>query len=231
MRWQAIVFDMDDTLYPEHDYVMSGFRAVADWVSGEFGIPKEDGFTTLKQLYENGVRGNTFNLWLQKYELETLELVKQLVTVYRNHNPTIQPFPAVIPLLKELQNTCMLGVITDGYLTVQQKKFHALSISHFFDCVIYSDTWGRENWKPSHKPYQAAVSQLGTDPEYTVYIGDNPTKDFYGARSSGWHTIWLKQKQGEYSHLQPPDKDYEPHHIVSDWQALHTYLTKHTSTE
>ena len=25
----AIIFDLDDTLYPERDYVLSGFRAVA----------------------------------------------------------------------------------------------------------------------------------------------------------------------------------------------------------
>ena len=34
----TVVFDLDDTLYKERDYVASGFRAVADEIAAESGI-------------------------------------------------------------------------------------------------------------------------------------------------------------------------------------------------
>ena len=37
-RLEAVVFDLDDTLYPEADYVLSGFQAVADWAEVHLGI-------------------------------------------------------------------------------------------------------------------------------------------------------------------------------------------------
>jgi hypothetical protein len=39
--WRAIVFDLDDTLYPERDYVLRGFRAVAAWSDPNLGIPAD----------------------------------------------------------------------------------------------------------------------------------------------------------------------------------------------
>ena len=36
-RLDAILFDLDDTLYPEQEYVRSGMHAVAAWVHAQFG--------------------------------------------------------------------------------------------------------------------------------------------------------------------------------------------------
>ena len=65
--WQAIVFDLDDTLYPERAYVLSGFRAVAAWAAGELGLPVTQGFAELRRLFDDGVRGDTFNRWLESH--------------------------------------------------------------------------------------------------------------------------------------------------------------------
>jgi FMN phosphatase YigB (HAD superfamily) len=35
--WQGIVFDLDDTLYPERGYVLSGFKAVASCAEARLG--------------------------------------------------------------------------------------------------------------------------------------------------------------------------------------------------
>ena len=34
---EAIVFDLDDTLYPEREYVFSAYRAVAKWIERHLG--------------------------------------------------------------------------------------------------------------------------------------------------------------------------------------------------
>ena len=55
-KWRAIVFDLDDTLYPERDYVLSGFRAIARWAAEHLRIPAEDGYRELAELFAAGVR-------------------------------------------------------------------------------------------------------------------------------------------------------------------------------
>jgi len=203
-RWQAIVFDLDDTLYPERDYVFSGFRAVAAWAKEHLSVPAGQGFTELKSLFEQGVRGDTFNHWLAAHDLVSDGLVSQLVQVYREHRPALSPFPKAPGLLALLRQHYRLGLISDGYLVTQQRKLAALNLAHHFDAIVFSDEWGRKAWKPSVWPFQVALQRMGVDASGTVYVADNPLKDFLGARRSGISTIWVRRPDGEYAHLSPP---------------------------
>ena len=207
---QAIVFDLDDTLYSEQDYVMSGFRTVAEWAAVNLGIAQYEGFTTLSNLYHQGVRNNTFNQWLAIHQIENPAVVTKLLDVYRAHAPTISPFDESIDLLKTLTKSYKIGLVSDGYLQVQQRKWTALGLDLFFDGVVFSDSLGRENWKPSTAPFKLVLEQLNVDPAASIYIGDNPRKDFFGARQLGIYTIWVKRSDSEYGHLQPQSSDYHP---------------------
>ena len=207
---QAIVFDLDDTLYSEQDYVISGFRAVANWAAVNLGIAQDEGFTTLSNLYDQGVRNNTFNQWLAIHQIENPAIVTNLLDVYRAHAPTISPFDESIDLLKTLTKSYKIGLVSDGYLQVQQRKWAALGLDSFFDAVVFSDSLGRANWKPSTAPFKLVLDRLNVAPEFSVYIGDNPRKDFFGARQLGMSTIWIKRSNSEYGDLQPPSLDYHP---------------------
>ena len=58
----TFIFDLDDTLYDEREYVRSGFDAVDNYMASN-GV---HGFgNTIWSLFENGARGNTFNLALE----------------------------------------------------------------------------------------------------------------------------------------------------------------------
>jgi putative hydrolase of the HAD superfamily len=231
-KWQAIVFDMDDTLYPEHTYVLSGFAAVAAWAEHQLGIPRAQGYAELHQFFTQGIRGTTFNQWLAAHG-KSEERIPELVQVYRDHEPTIQPFPGIEALLQRLRQSYKLGMVSDGYLGVQQRKLNALGLARYLDAVVFSDEWGRSAWKPSVVPFQAIQERLGTDIAQTIYIGDNPKKDFLGARQLGMHTIWFRLPDSEYGHLQPPTAEHAPHVIVSDLEALqHAILEEpiHTLT-
>ena len=82
-KLKAIIFDLDDTLYSERDFVLSGFQAVANWASGNLGISQEEGYATLFNLYIEGVRNNTFDRWLTIHKIDRPELVPILLDVYR----------------------------------------------------------------------------------------------------------------------------------------------------
>lgn len=212
--WQAIVFDLDDTLYPERDYVLSGFRAVAQWSEINLCIPQEQGYRVLCQLYASGVRGNTFNQWLHLFGVDE-EHVPALVWVYRQHKPQLCPFPEVPELLAELHRHYRLGLLTDGYLEVQKRKLVALGLAAFFDAILFTDKLGREHWKPSPKPFREILLRLSIkDPGCAVYVADNPLKDFIGARKTGMYTVWVRRPGGEYAHHEPPTEAHRPHQMI-----------------
>jgi putative hydrolase of the HAD superfamily len=224
-KWQAVIFDMDDTLYAERDYVLSGFRAVALWGQAHLGIPFEQGNKELLELFEQGIRGTTFNQWLSQHQLPDSHL-SECIKTYREHIPILQPFPWVIELLATLRNHTKLGLISDGYTDVQKRKFAALGLHPYFDAVVFSDELGREAWKPSSKPFQTITQQLNVSAHQSVYIGDNPLKDFLGARKIGMFTIQYQIATGEYTKQKPPTVQHAPHLVVQGFVNLQKVLTE-----
>src|ERR671925_897316 len=107
-KWRAAVFDLDDTLYPEKDFVLSGFRAVAAWAGAELSIPENDGYHELVRLHDVGVRGDTFDRWLASYGFPA-SVASTLVDVYRGHRPTLRPFPEIAEMLASLRGRFLLG--------------------------------------------------------------------------------------------------------------------------
>src|SRR6266436_3783313 len=85
----CVVFDLDDTLYLERDYVRSGFAAVGEWVRTQFGL------TSFAErawnLFQEGFRRNIFDLALEEISLPaSSETIKKMVRVYRSHVPDIR---------------------------------------------------------------------------------------------------------------------------------------------
>src|SRR5689334_11476625 len=95
---KALVFDLDDTLFPEHEFVRSGFEAVAEWLEQRKSIA---GFLEAAMAEFNaGTRGTIFNAVLKSIGASGKEeLIPKMVEVYRNHAPKIRLFGDVVPML------------------------------------------------------------------------------------------------------------------------------------
>lgn len=210
MGLEAVVFDLDDTLFAERQYVLSGFRAVAVWLDDRHGVAQGPAFSELRDLFEGGVRHNTFDEWLAARDLAGTISVTELVGVYRDHPPSISPAPGIRELLDRLKGRYRLGLVSDGYAQVQRGKFKALGLERYFDAVVFSDDLGREHWKPSPRPFEAVTDLLDVAPGNSVYIADNPTKDFIGARSLGMATVRLRRPDGVYALAAPPTEAHAP---------------------
>ena len=221
-NWQAVVFDLDDTLYPESDYVLSGFRAVAAWAGEHLGIPKELGYRSLETLFRSSCRGHTFDRWLALHHVAANgELVARLVEVYRDHQPEgLNPFPEVRDVLSALRPIVRLGIVSDGYLAVQQRKLAALGLAPYFEAVVFSDQWGRGFWKPSQRPFVVVCELLKVAGENAIYVGDNPHKDFHGARSLGMGTVRVQRQQGEHATAVPVSALHAPDVTISSLSEL-----------
>ena len=222
---KAVLFDMDDTLFSELEYIKSGFRAVAHWASHHINLDYQNGYNQLVTLYDKGIRGDTFNQWLKTYNIQPDDYILEMVDEYRNHMPDIQPFPEIEHLLSELMQDYKIGLISDGYLMTQKKKWDVLGLSEFFSSVIFSDQWGKNYWKPHPKPFIESLTHLNVQSNESIYIADNPQKDFIGANQLGLFTIRLKIPHGVYSHIVPETPDHQPHMEISKLSQLVNCIT------
>lgn len=191
---KMVVFDLDDTLYPEMEFVLGGFRASAD-VLYSITQGQVDAFSLFVSILENEGGEKVFDKALERLGLaRTDDLIQRLVNAYRYHEPNLTPFKGIPELIEDLKTKGVkIGLITDGPHQVQRRKFHALGLSHLFDAVVFSDAInGRSSWKPSPLPYIQIEKTSHLTKDSLVYVGDNPSKDFDGAEERGWLTVRVR---------------------------------------
>ncbi len=218
----GVVFDLDDTLVWERDYVRSGFRAVAQSVAGAV-CSEEEAFGLLWGRFEQGARGDLFDQLLEAYSLDDVT-VPDLVARYREHKPTLSLTPDVRSLLDELRSQVRLALITDGPLASQQAKVTVLGLADVFEVLVLTGMWGEAYWKPHRRPYETVMDGLGLPAEALVYIGDNPGKDFVTARELGWRTIRLRHPHQLRHNVEPPSERFAADQEVRSVAELRSAL-------
>ena len=189
----AVIFDLDDTLYGEKEYVRSGYRAVAT------GFPQVDAMAEkLWDAFEK--RLPAIDAVLEREGISSPETNAKALQLYRSHMPQIALYPGVRSLLGRLKGKKLLGLITDGRPEGQRAKIEALGIGDDFQQIIITDDLGGVECR---KPNQAAfirMQQLLQVPfDRMVYIGDNPQKDFVAPEALGMGAIYFKNRDGLYS--------------------------------
>jgi len=197
-----IVLDLDDTLYLERNYVRSGFLAVDSWVSRKCGVV---GFYQKAwDLFENGARGNIFDMVLRQFDFFSKELVNELVHIYRHHTPDI----ALAPDAEDFLNHYEIGrfsLISDGYSVSQWRKIHVLGLDKHISKIIVTDDRGRDFWKPNPWAYLAIQGKLS--PDSCIYISDNPLKDFEVPFKLKWKPSVRIRREGSL-HFEVPTPEH-----------------------
>lgn len=184
-----LIFDLDDTLYDEQAYVLSGLGAVAKFGHERFGWNPVESFDYMQGVLNASGRGAIFDSWLASHGKCTRSLVKECVKVYRHHVPSLQMTPGVEDLLERLSLKYPLYVVTDGHKVVQYNKVEALGISRFFRKIFITHRYGIRNAKPSIYCFDLIRRREGCEWEDMVYIGDNPAKDYVNLNPLGVLTI------------------------------------------
>lgn len=224
MPVDVVVFDLDDTLYAEHDYVKSGFQAVSRWLEDTHGTPGF--FDASWELFTSGRRGKVFDEALAALKCDaSSERVGECVRVYREHDPAITLFEDAVWALDHVRGRWRTALLTDGWLGVQQRKVAALGLAPRFELLVYSDAFGREHWKPDALPYETVTRTLPVTPERCLYVADNPAKDFVTARKLGWRTARVARAGGEYN-APAKDASWDAERVVDDLRALEAILAR-----
>lgn len=216
---KAVIFDLDDTLISEREYIGSGYKHIANLLNAEGIGEQDDLYNMLIKLFEESPI-NVFNRLFDSLKFSyTASDIENLVNEYRNHFPIINFFDDVIPCLNELKKReFKLGIITDGYAISQKSKLRSLAASTYFDEIVITDELGRKYWKPHQKPFEIIKEKLQVEYEEMIYIGDNPEKDFYISNIYPIKTIRI-DRQGVYR-----DREYmkgiREHYAIKDLDSF-----------
>ena len=178
-----VVFDLDDTLYKEEDFLRSGYMEIAH--SLQVDCVPEVVFNRMMGWWKKGE--NVFQRLIEAYHLDMA--VGDLLTMYRSHNPSLSLDLDTRNLLQRLSERAVLGLITDGRSETQHYKIAALGLDTYMDesDILISGDTGYE--KPSEEPFVRIMERHPSCAYY--YIGDNPAKDFVAPNRLGWITICL----------------------------------------
>lgn len=217
MTRPLIVLDMDDTLYLERDYVLSGFLCVAEEVRRRFGIEGVD--VACWQLFQKGVRGTVFDAVIRSTPgMSGIPGILQLmVEVYRTHRPSINLQADALAFLENASKVADLALITDGPPVSQRAKIDALGLDRWISkCVVTSEK-GVAWTKPSLLPFRLVQTFFNAAPEACVYIADNPLKDFEAPRALGWHAVRVHRIGGLHYSV---DNGPWPQLVVEDLDPL-----------
>ncbi len=224
-RIRAVVFDLDGTLCRERDYVRSGYRAVAEALRRRTGrrAAYED---WLWRRFLSGLRENAFDALSARFRLGLSPAdIAALVDVYRLHRPDLRCCRGVAELIAALRRRRRkIGLVSDGFLPAQRLKFEALGLGRLFDATVFTESLGREAWKPSTAGFEAVRRALGAPHHACAYVADTPAKDFLGPNRLGWLTVqWRRPGQVHGHNPAPPGG--QPDRIIRSGPALLRLLT------
>lgn len=224
MSKKIIVFDLDDTLISEKDYINSGFNIISKKIAEDYKLSDEKIKKKMNEFFCLNST-NLFNRILDYFKVKyDLDYIKKLVLIYRNHIPKIELYDDAREMLEFLsKNNYRLGMITDGYKEAQKNKIMALDIQKYFEYIIITDELGREFWKPSEIPYKIIKEKFECEYTDMIYIGDNIEKDFITANKLGIKTIQILRKNGIYQNSKK-QKEYHPKKIIKNLKNLKNLL-------
>jgi len=182
----VIVFDLDDTLYDEVDFVKSGFKEISNYLQNDRYYE-----FMLNEFMLNG-SGRVFNKLIDMFNLDIS--LQKLIEIYRFHKPNlVLPKDSLELLLYSRQfNT---SLISDGHYVMQENKFNILGLKKYIQYPIFTDFYHTS--KPNLKPFEMVMQNFEHEQDF-IYISDNPKKDFIAPNELGWQSIRYKNLNGIY---------------------------------
>lgn len=187
---KGVIFDLDDTLYSEKQYVRSGYKKIAEYLG------KDDAVDKLWGYFESGKPA------IDEYLTEIGELDKktECLRIYREQMPDIALYDGVAEMIRDLKSKGIkVGIITDGRPEGQRNKIKALGLDSLIEDIIITDELGGIQFrKPCDIAFRIMQNRWRLPYEQIVYVGDNPNKDFQACRQLGMRWKYFRNEDGIY---------------------------------
>jgi putative hydrolase of the HAD superfamily len=185
---RAVLFDLDDTLYPQRRFVLSGFAACARHLADAGHVEVRHAFRVLLAAWKGPRRGRELQACVEQFGL-TESMVAELLEVMRGHPPSLRLPRGSASALSMLRPDWRLGIVTNGMPDVQRRKVAALGVGELVDTVVFANEHGTGLGKPDPAPFLEALTRLGVPADRAVFVGNDEACDIAGARAVGMRAI------------------------------------------
>lgn len=187
---RAVVFDLDDTLYPYRQFLSSGFRAVAAEVERDYRLPAALVLRTLWRARREGSRGREIQYLSRVFDFP-VSVTPALVAIMHAHTPVLRLPERSRRVLQALRADWRIGILTNGTPDIQARKVEALGIEPLVDAVVFARACGDGRGKPAREGFDTVLERLDTTASSAVFVGDDGSADIEGAAHVGMKTIHL----------------------------------------
>ena len=187
---KGIIFDLDDTLYGEKQYIRSGFNQIENYLQVKGAAEK------LWNYFQQGE--SAIDCYLG--EIGRADEKEKCLELYRGHKPDISLYDGVHDMLVSLKKDgYKIGIITDGRVDGQKNKLAALGLEQLVDDVIITDELGGVQFrKPNDISFRIIQNRWRMPFENIIYVGDNLSKDFQAPKQLGMRWVLFNNKDGIY---------------------------------
>ena len=175
-EYTAIIFDLDNTLYEEKDYLNAAYSAIGHWVFSQNKNQTAILYAIwLQQNFEKHGRQGLFNRFLEQFELSS-ELLPGMLQILRSVQikTPLNLYPELYALPEKItRSDIKYFIVTNGNPEQQLNKIRQINWEKLVitECILAS------NSKP--KPAPDALVGICTHyaylPSEVLFVGDAPT--------------------------------------------------------
>jgi HAD superfamily hydrolase (TIGR01509 family) len=203
---KAILFDLDDTLWPIAPVIIQAEQAMHTWLTHH--APRVARQFTIDALRQARLallaRRPEFHLDLgalrraglvAAFEAagEDAAKVELAMTEFFAARNAVIPYDDVVPGLLRLKGRVLIGSVTNGNADLQ-----TIGLAHHFQASVSAPLFGHA--KPEAAIFLAACAALGVAPSEAVHVGDDVLLDVQGAQRAGLRAVWMN-RIGSSKHL------------------------------
>ena len=221
---KAVLFDLDDTLWPIAPVITRAEVALHDWLTHH--APRVAGSYTIEHLRERRaalMAANEhfrINLTALRREVllqvfaetgEDVSRIDDAMEAFMEARNAVTLYDDVLPALPRLAGLLPLGTISNG-----NSDLRRIGLAHHFQVSLSAPSFGRA--KPDPAIFIAACDALQVAPQHAVYVGDDPDIDVLGAQRAGLQSVWINRAGRELP------TDIAPDGICCNLHELHDWL-------
>lgn len=189
--YEAILFDLDDTLYDLRSYWSGRLRRAFTIIQKRY--PHLDRQKLVDTAIANKVYMRQMPDFLRRLEVDDERLIAEVSEQYcRNWFLELELAEDALAMIERLRPTIRLGLVTNGPVATQRPKIERFGLGQHMDVLIVSEEVGVA--KPDPAIFRIALARLGTKPATTLYVGDSIENDLLGATAAGMPFIWINRR-------------------------------------
>lgn len=197
------LFSHYDIVFTEQDY------AEYEAINKPLWVDYQNGSITVDEL-----KCQRFTVWAERLNCSAEDLNSSFMIAMMS---ICTPIKGALTLLNALKEKVQLGIITNGFVSLQQERLERTGLKGYFDVLVTSEEVGFA--KPHKAIFEHTLDLMGNPhPTQVLMVGDNPASDILGGINSGLHTCWFNQHQKEAT------EGIQAHYEVSSLEQLHALL-------